>query len=212
MHSFRQDVFARGFIRLNGGRPRGDIVGFRRSLLAHAVGRTLEIGAGHGLNFPHYTESVDEVVAIEPQARLRKLAISAAEDSCGSIRVVSGTAEKLPFSRDAFDCIVVSSVLCRVLDPEGVLAEVRRVLKPNGKLLVWEHVAAADAPLRTAQQLVSRLWRFGSAGCHINRDTAQSITDAGFTFVEIQRFRLDLPWWLEPTSPRIHGVAVSNPT
>ncbi len=92
-----------------------------------------EVGAGHGLNFPHYPTTVTEVLAVEPEPYLCRLAAAAASQAPVPIRVVDGTAEALPAPDAAFDAVVASLVLCTVADPVRALAEARRVLRPGGR-------------------------------------------------------------------------------
>ena len=116
----------------------------RRRLLAGLTGRVLEVGAGNGLNFQHYPAAVTEVLAIEPEPYLRRLALAAARRAPVPIRVVAGTAEALPALDGAVDVVVASLVLCTVTDLDQALAETRQVLRPGGKLRFYEHVRAED--------------------------------------------------------------------
>ena len=119
----------------------------RRRLLTGLTGRVLEVGAGNGLNFPHYPATVTEVLAVEPEPYLRRLALAAARSAPVPVRVVAGTAEALPVPDGAVDAVVASLVLCTVAELDQALAEVGRVLRPGGTLRFYEHVRADDPRL-----------------------------------------------------------------
>jgi SAM-dependent methyltransferase len=167
------------------------------------VGRVLEIGAGTGLNLEYYGDAVTDLVLTEPEepmARRLRQRVQRGE-------VVEAPAERLPFPDDAFDTVVSTLVLCTVPDQPGALAEVRRVLKPGGRMLFLEHVRASDPDLAKWQDRLMRPWRVIGYGCHCNRDTAAEMTRAGF--------RLDLQPWRLPKAPAIvrpviEGVAIAG--
>ncbi len=131
---------------------------------------------------------VAEVVAVEPEDRLRALAEKAAEDAAVPVRVVSGHADALPVEDDSVDAAVVSLVLCSVPDVATALAEIRRVVRPGGQLRFFEHVRS-DRPLFALfQDVVTPLWSLGGGGCHLNRDTAAALRTAGLTIEQLERF------------------------
>jgi SAM-dependent methyltransferase len=179
----------------------------RRQLLDGLVGRVIEIGAGEGLNFAYYPPTVTEVIAVEPENRLRASAIETARTAPVPIRVVPGVADKLPAEDASFDAAVTSLVLCSVPDQTRALAELRRVLRPGGELRFYEHVAADRQPLTGVQHLTDPLWSRLGGRCHLTRDTESAIRDAGFTIDRIERFsfRPSLPATLG--SPHILGAA-----
>jgi ubiquinone/menaquinone biosynthesis C-methylase UbiE len=186
----RHPIFARCYARV-GHLMDAEIGDHRRRLLAGLTGRVLEVGAGNGLNFPHYPATVTEVLAIEPEPYLRRLALAAARQAPVPIRIVAGTAEALPAPDAAVDVVVASLVLCTVTDPDQALAEVRRVLRPGGRLRFYEHVRAEDPRLARWQDRLQRPWEWLVGGCHPNRDTVAAITAAGLRLVQLDRF--DLP-------------------
>src|SRR5215211_3173860 len=154
-------LFARVYARV-GHLLDAEIADHRRRLLAGLTGQVLEVGAGNGLNFPHYPVTVTEVLAVEPEPYLRRLALAAARQAPVPIRVVDGTAEALPAPDGAVDAVVASLVLCTVADPDRALAEVDRVLRPGGRLRFYEHVRAEDPRLARWQDRLERPW--GVAG------------------------------------------------
>jgi ubiquinone/menaquinone biosynthesis C-methylase UbiE len=177
----------------------------RRRLLAGLEGQVLEVGAGNGLNFPHYPASVTEVLAVEPEPYLRHLALAAAWQAPVPIRVVAGTAEALPAPDASFDAVVASLVLCTVAELDRALAEARRVLRPGGTLHFYEHVRAEDPRLARWQDRLERPWGWLVGGCHPNRDTVAAITAAGLRVVALDRF--DLQAMPALARPHVLGVA-----
>jgi len=121
------------------------------------------------------------------------------------IRVVAGTAEALPAPDASFDAVVASLVLCTVADPDQALAEVRRVLRPGGRLRFYEHVRASDPRLARWQDRLERPWGWLVGGCHPNRDTVAAITAAGLRVIQLDRF--DLPAMPPLARPHVLGVA-----
>jgi len=165
----------------------------------------LEVGAGDGRNFARYPDTVTEVIAIEPEPTLRAAATAAAP---ARVTVVAGTAEALPLEAVSVDAAVVSLVLCSVADQAAALAELRRVIRPEGELRFYEHVIPERHPKRALIQLADRsgLWPKLAAGCHPARDTAGAITAAGFTIERCERFAFRGSA-LEPAIPYILGRA-----
>jgi ubiquinone/menaquinone biosynthesis C-methylase UbiE len=204
----RHPVFARCYARV--GHLMGAEIGdHRRRLLAGLTGRVLEVGAGNGLNFPHYPATVTEVLAIEPEPYLRRLALAAAEQAPVPIPVVAGTAEALPAPDATFDTVVASLVLCTVADLDQALAEARRVLRPGGRLCFYEHVRAEDPRLARWQDRLERPWGWLVGGCHPNRDTIAAITAAGLQVVQLDRFDLKAMPML--ARPHVLGEAERRP-
>jgi SAM-dependent methyltransferase len=197
-------LFARCYARV-GHLMDAEIGDHRRRLLAGLSGRVLEVGAGNGLNFPHYPATVSEVLAVEPEPHLRRLALAAARQAPVPIRVVDGTAEALPVPDGAVDVVVASLVLCTVADLHRALAEIGRVLRPGGTLRFYEHVRATDPRLARWQDRLERPWGWLVGGCHPNRDTVAAIGAAGLLVVQLDRF--DLKAMPPPARAHVLGVA-----
>jgi SAM-dependent methyltransferase len=160
----------------------------RRDLLTQAEGRTLELGAGSGLNVAHYTDRVTELVLTEPSspmlARLRA-ELEAAPPRSGSWELVQCGAEQLPFADHSFATVVATYVLCTVPDPAVALREIARVLAPGGRYLFLEHVhAGEETALGRFQDLIELPHRYIAAGCHPNRRTEALL---GASSLEIER-------------------------
>lgn len=203
----RHPLFARMYARLSARAEENGQADHRRQLLAGLSGRVIEVGAGHGLNFKHYPETVSEVVAVEPEAYLRALAERAARDASVSVSVVDGVAERLPVADEEFDAGVASLMLCTVPDQAASLGEFRRVIRPGGELRFYEHVLADRPGLARFQRAVRPGWKLVAGGCSPDRDTAAAIGEAGFTIESMRRFDF-VPSLVElPAKPRILGVA-----
>jgi ubiquinone/menaquinone biosynthesis C-methylase UbiE len=200
--------FAALYDRMLSGTEKAGLSEMRSALVAGARGRTLELGAGTGLNLPHYTEAVTELVATEPDpfmARKLRDKLSQASPAPGSTKVVETAAETLPFEDDSFDTVVGTLVLCTVDDPDAAVREIRRVLRPDGQLLYLEHVRDPDeGGLARWQDRLERPWGWVGAGCHPNRDTATTLAAAGF---DIEPNRGELPKAPPWVRPMIRGSA-----
>ena len=159
----------------------------RRDLLAQAYGRVVEIGAGTGLNFPHYPPAVTKVEATEPDRHMLKRARKTAATAPVPVQVQDAVAEALPFPDGSFDAAVATLVLCSVRDPDMALHEIRRVLRPGGRLLFFEHVRGPGRLARWQDRL-ERPWGWFAGGCHPNRDTVGAIRDAGFELELVEEF------------------------
>ena len=175
-------LFARYYARVSvAAETRAGMAGVRERLLAQVSGRVIEIGAGNGLNFAHYPGTVSEVVAIEPERTLRRLAVNAALRAGVPVDVVPGAAEALPVKSEAFDAVVVSLVLCSVRDLPRALAEIRRVLRPGGAVRFFEHGRGGGQAMRLTQRALDRtVWPPLSGGCHLSRDPIAALREAGF--------------------------------
>jgi protein-L-isoaspartate O-methyltransferase len=166
----------------------------RRENLAGLSGRVLEVGAGVGTNFAVYPQSVEQVVAIEPEARLAVRARAAAADAPVPVVVVDETVENLS-AGEPFDAVVCSLVLCSVTDLDSVLRQLYSRLRPGGQLRYFEHVASSGARGRLQQVADATLWPRLFGNCHTHRDTERSITGAGFD-VDSSRREWGVPPWV----------------
>jgi len=201
-------IFARVYDRLMAGTERAGLAEMRGDLLASASGRTLELGAGTGLNLEHYTDAVTELVLAEPEphmaARLRKR-LADQGTAAGRPSVIHAAAEELPFDDGSFDTVVATLVLCTVDDPRRAAAEARRVLVEGGRFLYLEHVRSSSPRLAWWQDRLERPWGFFAGGCHPNRATDQLLAGAGFWIDHLERGTL--PKAPPLARPLIRGVA-----
>ena len=157
-------------------------------MLAQASGRVVEVGAGTGLNFPHYPSGVTELLATEPDPHMFKRLAGAIDTTSVPLRLYRTTADRIPVDDGWADVVVCSLVLCSIPDVGASLAEAKRVLQPDGRLLFYEHVRSADPRFAAWQDRLDRLWGWFGAGCHPNRDSVAAIAAAGFSIEEIERF------------------------
>jgi SAM-dependent methyltransferase len=166
---------------------RGGLTGRRRALVGQARGAVLEIGAGTGLNLPHYPDTLDRLVLCEPDPHMAARLRRRVERLGRSTKVVQARAEQLPFAADTFDTVVSTLVLCTVADPEAALDEIRRVLRPDGGLLFLEHVRSDDPRLARWQDRLHGLWGATAGGCQCNRRTLERLGDRGYTLTVTDR-------------------------
>lgn len=167
----------------------GGLRQMRRELLSQASGRTIDLGAGTGVNLDLFPEAVSELVMAEPDPHmLKQLQTKAA--GRGGVEITAASAQELPFADDSFDTAVFTLVLCTVPDPEAALREAARVLRPGGKLLFIEHVRAAEAGLAGWQDRLEKPWRFLANGCHCNRDTVATIEASPLKLERVEQGRL----------------------
>ena len=202
----RHPIFARLYAKL-AGMPDPRVDAHRRELLDGLAGRVVEVGAGSGLNFPHYPSAVTEVVAIEPEPYLRGVAAQAAGDAPVAVTVREGVADALPLEDASVDGAVMSLVMCSVPDQAAALRELERVLRPGGELRFYEHVLAEDTKTQRLQRRVNRFWPLISGGCNVTRDTVAAIEAAGFELDRVRHFDFVPGPLLSPVRPHVIGVA-----
>jgi ubiquinone/menaquinone biosynthesis C-methylase UbiE len=180
----------------------------RRQLLHGLSGRVVEVGAGSGVSFAYYPTAVTELIAIEPEPALRARALEATSAASVPVRVLDGVAERLPLPDASMDAAVFAGVLCSVDDPQRVLDEARRVVRPGGELRFYEHVVARNERLRGLQRLLdATFWPRLFGGCHTTRDTERTLAASGFTLEERERFSFRPTLLATPVAPRILGRA-----
>lgn len=159
-----------------------DITGQREKIIPLAEGRVLEIGIGSGLNLPFYdSQSVTCVWGIDPSQTLMDMIPGPRARRPFSVCLMAGSGEQIPLESHSADTIVVTYTMCSIPDIRQALAEMRRVLKPSGRLLFCEHGRAPDIAITRWQDRLTPLWKPVSGGCHLNRPIAALITDSGFS-------------------------------
>ena len=179
-------------------------MGERRSrLLIGARGAVLEIGGGTGANLPHY-RGVERVIVSEPDPFMRKRLHPKLQDARFPVELSAAGAQALPFPDASFDTVVSTLVLCTVPDQGAALDEIRRVLRPGGRLLFIEHVRSAGSAARWQDRL-EPLWRRLLGGCHPNRETVAAIGEAGFEIDVFESFYP--PETLSALMPYVQGSA-----
>lgn len=173
----------------------------REKVVPLATGKVLELGCGSGTNFGFYDASkLEKLYALEPSPEMMARARKAANEYGWASRIefLETGAEDVPLPDDSIDTVVITFVLCTIPDWAGSLAEVRRVLKPGGKVLFSEHGLAPDQGVAKWQRRVERFWKPLAGGCHLTRDANAMLTDAGFVMEDVHTMYL-------PSTPKIAG-------
>ena len=175
----------------------------KRRLLGKLDGTVVEIGSGTGPNLRYVGRDV-RWIGVEPNPWMDHYMRAEGERLARTVRLIRGSAERLPLADGSVDAVVSTLVLCSVDELDRALGEVLRVLRPGGRFVFIEHVAAPESTwLRTVQHWIRPAWRWAADGCRPDRNTARRITQAGFQGVEMERFRLPLP----VVSPHVAGTA-----
>jgi ubiquinone/menaquinone biosynthesis C-methylase UbiE len=162
------------------------LVPFRERVIGAAEGRVLEIGVGSGMNLPFYRPPVREVLALEPAPRLVTMARNALRATSMPVSLLEASAEAIPLDGHSVNTIVTTWTLCSIPQAATALAEMRRVLRPGGKLLFVEHGMAPDEGVRRWQDRLTPAWRCICGGCHLNRPIRSMIEGAGFRIDRIE--------------------------
>jgi len=171
----------------------------RQKVVPKAMGTVLEFGIGAGHNLPHYDSSrIDRVIGVDPCATSWELACERAANLDFDVEFIQGSALDVPIEDASVDSVLITFTLCTVPDPMAALREAKRTLKPGGKVYFCEHGLAPDERVAKWQNRVNPIWKKVFGGCHINRDTAGLLTEAGFKLDELEQMYL-------PGTPTIAG-------
>lgn len=180
----------------------------RMKVIPLASGNVLEIGIGSGLNLPLYNhENVKHLTAIDPSKELWLKNTIDMKNLPFEFEFTEAFAEDIPEENNKFDTVVITYALCTISDTNKALAEVRRVLKPNGKLIFCEHGKAPDKAILKQQNFINPLWKRLGGGCNLNRDIPLIIEDNGFKMVDLNK--MYIPGW-KPASFNYWGTAKPN--
>ena len=204
--TLRAKFFAMTYDRQMTKTEEGGLRAFREGLLAAATGRVLEIGGGTGANLPFYGPAVESLTMTEPQPPMLRRLERRAREQAPATKVLRAPAEDLPFDDHTFDVAVSTLVLCGVDDQPRALRELRRVLRPGGRLLFIEHVRSDDPGRARLQDRMNWLNRLVVC-CDCNRPTLGSIQAAGFTITQVEHTAL--PKAPKFVSPAIMGTATA---
>jgi len=165
----------------------------REATAGQAYGVVLEVGAGTGLNFPWYhPERVERVEAIEPDSAMLAYARERVKQATVPISLTRASVETLPFADASFDSVVVTLVFCSVEDSAQGMQEIRRVLKPQGMLFLFEHVRSQSGWIARLQDALVPVTMRLFGNCHWNRDTARTVQEAGFAITHTRRLKAGL--------------------
>lgn len=177
---------------------------YRREAMSNATGRLLLVGVGPGTDLLFLPPTVTSVAAVDPEPAMRRMAAALARHHHIAVDIVDGAGEVIPFPDNSFDSVHVGLVLCSVDDVAATLAEIRRVLTPDGRLVVLEHVRG-DGVIGRFQDLIAGPWSWLASGCRPNRRTVDAIAAAGFDTSGLRRIsRTLVP---PPCTPHLQGFA-----
>jgi ubiquinone/menaquinone biosynthesis C-methylase UbiE len=204
--ALRTRFFAMTYDRQIARSEKAGLRAFREGLLAGAQGDVLEIGGGTGANVPCYGPAVESLTITEPQLPMLRRLERRVREQDRAIKVLRAPAEDLPFDDDTFDVAVSTLVLCGVDDQPRALRELRRVLRPGGRLLFIEHVRSEDPGRARVQDRMNWLNRLVVC-CDCNRPTLDTIQKAGFTVTQVEHTAL--PKAPKFVSPTIMGSATA---
>ena len=166
----------------------------RQKVVPQASGRVLEVGIGTGRNLAYYDKSrISALVGVDPALQMHRLARKRSARAGLPVELVGLSAEKLPLPDASFDSIVLTYTLCSIPDPVPAVREMRRVLKPGGKLLFCEHGLAPDEGVRRWQRRLNPLWGRIGGGCHLDRDIPALLRAGGFTLPDVHTMYLPGP-------------------
>ena len=176
----------------------------RAELIPKAAGAVLEIGIGSGLNLPLYPSAITHLTGVDPSAELLSMARRKLTVLPFPVDLFCQSAEELPFDDRSFDTAVVAWTLCSIPNPMLALAEVRRVLRSDGRLLFVEHGLSSDPKVQAWQHRLTPIWKRIGGGCHLNRKIDDLISSAGFRVAELNTDYLP---GLRPMAYTYHGIA-----
>ena len=166
----------------------------REKVVPAAEGTVLEVGIGSGLNLPHYDPArVDRVIGVEPDDHIWKLSRRRRENLGFPVERVGLPGEAIPLDDASVDTVVVTYSLCTIPDALAALRQMRRVLKPGGRMLFLEHGEAPDAGVKRWQDRIQPVWGPIAGGCHLGRPIPEMIREAGFAIEDMQTAYLPGP-------------------
>ena len=190
---------------INAAMKNKDATRLRAAWVPEARGRVLEIGIGSGLNLPFYSSKVECVYGVEPSAELQKMAEERAKRSNTTVEFLWQSAEdKIALADGSVDTVVMTWTLCSISDPIRALAQMKRVLKPDGRMLFIEHGKSPDAGVARWQDRLTPPWKKIGGGCHLNRKIDALLGAAGFEIQELKTGYLSGP---RPMTYTYQGVA-----
>lgn len=171
----------------------------REKIVPHAEGVVLEIGIGSGLNLPYYKgDKVTRIIGLDPSPELNAMAEKTAAELGLSVEFILASAESIDLPDDHVDTVLVTYTLCTIPDAVRAVKEMRRVLKPEGKILFCEHGLAPDETVAKWQDRIDPLWGRIAGGCHLNRDIPKLIRSAGLSIETMDEMYL-------PSTPKFAG-------
>jgi ubiquinone/menaquinone biosynthesis C-methylase UbiE len=176
-----------------------DITDARRKIVPQATGDVLELGCGGGLNIPLVSpENIKSYHGLDPSPRLLDASRAAAHAKGLAADIQAGIGEAMPYADARFDTVLVTFTLCSVESQTQTLSEIRRVLRPGGKVLFLEHGSAPDASVQKWQRRIEPIWKRIGGGCHLTRTVIDAYSTAGFKMAQSDKAYM-------PKAPRPFG-------
>ena len=165
----------------------------RAALIPQARGEVLEIGIGSGLNLPFYSRGVKHIFGVDPSLELQRMAAKRVAGPMQVEFIAQSAEEPLPLDEASIDTVVMAWTLCSIPNAAKALGQMRRVLKPEGRLIFVEHGRAPDRKVAAWQDRLTPVWKHATGGCHLNRKVDELITWAGFHITELSTSYLPGP-------------------
>lgn len=182
------------------------VVKYKKNLFSNLHGTVLELGPGTGTNLPYFPKNINWV-GIEPNPFVYPYLFKKAEQLGLHIQIQRGTAEQIPFLSDSIDFVISTIVLCSVRDLSATLREIQRILRPGGRFLFIEHVAANHGTLlRRIQHWFCPIWKLIGDGCHPDREMGLALKNAKFEKLEYETF--NAPLAIPIVRPHIAGIGI----
>ena len=173
---------------------KAELGALRAEWVPQARGEVLEVGVGSGLNLIHYTKDVVRVLGVDPSQELQRMARERAAKARVPVEFVTQSAEApLPLAPNSVDTVVFTWTLCSIPDPVAALTQMRRVVKPSGRLIFIEHGLAVDPKVVRWQNRLNPLWKIIGGGCNLNRDVNALVEGAGFKIRSLQTSHIPGP-------------------
>jgi SAM-dependent methyltransferase len=166
----------------------------RAEFLVPAYGKTVELGTGTGLNLPHYPPTVTELILTEPYPHMVTKLEEKIRHDPRRIQLTVAGAEKLPFEDGSIDTVAAAMILCTVPDPDPVLAEIERVLKPGGQYLFLEHVRNPNPRVAKKQDIIQKGWYWFGNECHCNRPTVETLRGSSLEIDNLVETKMPGAW------------------
>jgi len=159
-----------------------NLAAYRSRIVPAAEGRVLEIGIGSGLNLRFYSSKVEHIIGLDPSPKLLAMAQRASRERSRPVELIEGSAETIPLDDASVDTVVTTWTLCSIPDADHAVREMRRVLRPGGRLLFVERGRSPDPNVVWWQDRLTPIWKRLGGGCHLNRAIGALIENAGFQF------------------------------
>ena len=171
----------------------------RQKIVPYAEGAVLEVGIGSGLNLPFYDKSkIDKIWGLDPSEELNKMAAQVALEEGLEVDFIISRAEDIPLPDDEVDTVLITYTMCTIPEVKRANEEMRRVLKPEGRMIFCEHGKAPDKNIFKWQKRINPLWRKIAGGCNLHRNIPDLIKESGFKLEKLDTMYL-------PSTPKFAG-------